>query len=163
MIYINLTSGLEWLKDFKTFELEYHIDYEFVRIQSSLLESKCFDKVLLDLDYNFLFDLAQGNLVEIYDTSRKKKMSRALYQGVPFIEYVLNRRWFDKKTDAFVNDFNVTDYFEKVYQNLDRSTKNKLDYVKKFVTTDEFHIETYCKKSLFDGKYEVYKEMLRND
>lgn len=48
--YLNLTNGLEYLDEIQ--------NYKLVRIQSSLCERKCWDKLIQDLDYNFLFDLA---------------------------------------------------------------------------------------------------------
>lgn len=150
--YLNLTNGLEYLKEIK--------EYKVIRIQSTLCEAKCWDKLINDLDYNFLLDLAQGNTVKIYDTSSKKNMSRALYQGVEFIKYVLNKRWFNKEEKTFVNGHNVTSYFRQEYCKLSQNTKKKLDYIKKFLITDQIHIKTYCKKSLYDGKYEYFRELL---
>ena len=88
-------------------------------------------------------------------------MSRALYQGIEFIKYVLNRRWLDKEEKAFVRGHNVTEYFRQEYSKLSENTKKKLDYVKKFLNTDEIHIETCCRKSYHDGQYEYFKELVR--
>ena len=63
--YLNLTNGLEYLDEVK--------DFKLIRIQSSLCESKCWDRLIKDLDYNFLFDLAQGKMVQVYDASPKQK------------------------------------------------------------------------------------------
>ncbi len=153
--YLNLTNGLEYLNEVG--------EYKVIRIQSTLCEAKCWDKLVNDLDYNFLLDLAQGNTVEIYDTSSKKNMSRALYQGVEFIRYVLLRRWFDSKPyeiPAIVNGHNVTEYFETEYKKLSKDTKKKLDYIKKFVTGHGIYIKRICKKSFYDGKYEYFRESL---
>ena len=84
--YLNLTNGLEYMSEIKKFGF----DFKFVRIQSTYCEQKLFDRLIQDLDYNFLFDIAQGNIIRIYDTSRNKKQSRALYQGVEFIKYSIN-------------------------------------------------------------------------
>ncbi len=153
--YLNLTNGLEYLDEIQ--------NYKLVRIQSSLCERKCWDKLIQDLDYNFLFDLAQGNTIQIYDASSKKKETRALYQGIEFIRYVLLRRWFDSKPSeipAVVKGNNVTEYFEIEYKKLSSSTKKKLDYVKKFVNSNGIYINKICKKSLHDGEYEYYRRKL---
>lgn len=155
--YLNLTNGLEYLNEIES--------YKLVRIQSSLCEQKCWDKLIQDLDYNFLFDIAQGNIIEVFDTSRKKKESRALYQGIEFIRYVLLRRWFDAKPTeipAVVNGFKVTEYFETEYKKLSKDTKKKLDYVKKFVNSNGIYIKRICKKSLYDGQYEYFKKLLKS-
>ena len=88
-------------------------------------------------------------------------MSRAMYQGIEFIKYVLNRSWLDKEEKAIVKGHNVTEYFRQEYNKLNESTKKKLDYMKKFLNTEEIHIETYCRKSCRDGQYEYFKELVR--
>lgn len=153
--YLNLTNGLEYLDEVG--------ECKVIRIQSTLCEAKCWDKLINDLDYNFLLDLAQGNTVEIYDTSSKKNMSRALYQGIEFIRYVLLRRWFNVKPceiPAIVNGHDTTEYFETEYRKLSRDTKKKLDYVKKFVIGNGIYIKRICKKSLHDGDYGYFRELL---
>lgn len=150
--YLNLTNGLEYLDEIK--------DYKVVRIQSTLCEAKCWDKLIQDLDYNFLLDLAQGNEVEVYDTSSKKKISRAMYQGIEFIKYTLNLRWFNRENKSYIKGMNVTNYFTQEYNKLSTTTKKKIDYIKKFLNTDEIHIKTHCKKSLHDGEYNYFKEIL---
>lgn len=154
--YLNLTNGLEYMDEIE--------NYKFVRIQSTYCEQKLFDKVIQDLDYNFLLDIAQGNTIKVYDaSSRNKKQSRALYQGIEFIRYVLNRRWLNKNIKAYVKGMNVTDYFNVKYNSLSVTTRKKLDYVKKFLNTDKINIEKYCKKSLHDGDWEYFKDLLRKE
>lgn len=155
--YLNLTNGLEYMNKID--------NYKLVRIQSSICESKKWDKLIKELDYNFLFDLAQGNMIQIYDTSSKKKESRALYQGVEFIRYVLLRRWFNAESEEIptvVNGHNVTDYFETEYKKLSDESKKKLDYVKKFLNSKGIYIKRICKKSLHDGQYEYFREILKS-
>lgn len=150
--YLNLTNGLEFIGTVK--------NYKVVRIQSTICEAKNYDKLIRDLDYNFLLDLAQGNEIKIYDTSAQKRVSRALYQGVEFIKYALNRRWLGKEEKAFVKGNDVTEYFREVYKGLSNEAKKKLDYVKKFLNTDEIKIDTYCKRTLHDGNYEYFRKLL---
>lgn len=152
--YLNLTNGLEYANEIK--------DYKVVRIQSTICEAKNWDKLIQDLDYNFLLDLAQGNKIEIYDTSSRKKVSRALFQGVEFIKYAINRRWFNNESiKAIVKGQDVTPYFKKEYNKLNKNTKKKLDYIKKFLNTDHISIETNCKNTIYDGKYDYYKNLLK--
>ena len=154
--YLNLTNGLEYLKEIK--------DYKIVRIQSTICEAKNWDKLIQDLDYNFLMDLAQGNKIEIYDTSSKKRISRALFQGVEFIKYALNRRWFDNENaQAMVKEQNVTAYFKHEYERLSKNAKSKLDYIKKFLNANEVNIETFCRKTEHDGDYIYFKELLNEE
>lgn len=153
--YLNLTNGLVFYDN--------RHSYKFVRIQSSLCESKAWDKLIRDLDYNFLLDLAQGKIVYVYDASSKKKMTRALYQGLAFIEYTLNRRWFNRKAKevkAMVKGNNVSEYFEREYKSLSKDTKKKLDYVKKFLNTNKINLLPICSQTKHDGDYKYYKKIL---
>lgn len=52
--YLNLTNGIDFIPELSS----KNFDYKFVRIQSSLCERHCFNQLLQDLDYNFLFDIA---------------------------------------------------------------------------------------------------------
>lgn len=154
--YLNLTNGLEYADEVG--------EYKVIRIQSTICEAKNWNKLIQDLDYNFLLDLAQGNKIEIYDTSSKKNVSRALFQGVEFIKYAINRRWFgNENARANVKGQDVTNYFKKEYEGLEKSTKSKLDYVKKFLNTNSINIETHCRRTSHDGKYDYFKELLRGD
>lgn len=153
MNYINLTSGLEFIDEVP--------DARFIRIQSSLCERKCWSKLIEDLDYDFLINLAQGKVVFVYDTSPKKKISRALYQGLEFIRYCLNRRWFNKHNVlATVKGKDVTDYFMQEYNKLSDRAKQKLDYAKKFLNTKDIYLKGICKHSEHDGDYKYYKNLL---
>ena len=51
--YLNLTNGIEFL-DRPDFNIK---EYKFVRIQSTACEKHLWDKILMDLDYNFLLDI----------------------------------------------------------------------------------------------------------
>lgn len=154
MNYINLTSGLEFLEEIP--------DARFIRIQSSLCESKCWSKLIEDLDYDFLINLAQGKAVYVYDTSRNHKESRALFQGLEFIWYVLQRRWFNKHNiKAVVRGNDATDYFMQEYNKLSDRAKKKIDYIKKFLNTDVIYLGSKCKKSEHDGDYKYYKNIMQ--
>lgn len=59
-----------------------------------------------------------------------------------------------------VKNQDVTPYFRKEYDKLDRRTKAKLDYVKKFLNTDTIILKYECDKSEHDGDYEYYRKLL---
>ena len=139
--YLNLTNGIEALNHYKL------DNYSFIRIQSTYCEQKLWDNLLQDLDYNFLMDLALGNKVIIYDYSPYKNIPRAMYQGVPFIEYVLYRRWLDIHIESYVKKLNCTSYFDEIYNNLNNKTKKKLDYFKKFINCNRLNIEVIAQNS----------------
>lgn len=135
-------------------------NFKLIRLQSTLCERHCWDKIIQDLDYSFLFDLALGKNVIVYDTSRNKNVSRALYQGLEFVRYVLWRRWFDVEIISSIKGQEVTKYFNSQYKRLDRRTKAKIDYVKKFLNTSMINLTYVCGKSDHDGDYEYYRRKL---
>lgn len=152
--YINLTNGIEAIKKHPPY------NYRFIRIQSTLCERKCWDKLILDLDYDFLMNLALGNRCIIFDYSANKQMTRAIYQGLEFIKYVLARRWFKKAHQPFVKGMNVTEYFRQEYKKLSKATKAKVDYFRKFLHTDILRVEGICARTAHDNDFSFYYGIL---
>lgn len=95
--YVNLTNGIEALQQYKL------AHYAFIRIQSTACEQHSWDKILQDLDYDFLMNVALGNECVIYDYGTRKPVPRAIYQGVEFIKYVLNRFWYNVETEIYIS------------------------------------------------------------
>lgn len=157
-IFLNLTNGIE-IYQYNACGYRYK-DYRYCRIASTDLEQHNFNRVISDLDYNFLFALATGQKTLIVDYSSKKEISRALFQGVPFIEFVLNKEWFDKTKKTFVRNMNVTKYFDEEYKKLTDESLRKIRYFKKLVTTTKLDVYCYCGKSTIDGKYNEFKKIL---
>lgn len=151
--FVNLTNGIEAIPQIEG-------EYAFIRIQSTACEQKRWDFLLQDLDYNFLMALALGHHVVIYGFGANKPVPRAIYQGVEFIKYVLNRRWFRRETKAIVRGNDATRYFAQVYEQLEERTKRKLDYFRKFLTTDQLYIEVRTAATVHDGDYEWYRKVL---
>lgn len=87
--YINLTNGIEVLPVLTD-------EFRFIRIQSTACEQKLWDRIIQDLDYDFLLNAAMDNECVIYDYGAKKPIPRAIYQGVEFIKYVLHKHWLNK-------------------------------------------------------------------
>ncbi len=154
--YLNLTNGIEFL-DRPDFNIK---EYKFVRIQSTACEKHLWDKILMDLDYNFLLDLALGNEVIVCDTSQRKIISRALYQGLEFIRFVLNKYWLGKDIIPYVRNMNCSEYFQKEYKKLDNKTFKKLKYLKKFLNTDKINLTCISFNTNHDGDYNYYKNIL---
>ena len=155
--YINLTNGLEILNYFPI------AGFDFIRIQSTACEQKRWNFILQDLDNGFLMDVAIGNECIIYDFGHNGR-SRAVWQGVEFIKYVLTNYWLQKDYDAVVrNGICCSDYFQEVCSGLKDKTLKKLFYFKKFLLTDEIKIKTVSRKTDLDGKYGQYKEILEKN
>lgn len=157
IVFLNLTNGLEAIREY---DLKL-INYNVIRIASTDLEQHNFNRIISDIDYNFLFALATGKKVLIIDYSSKKLISRALFQGIPFLFYCLNKEWFDKTEKTFVRNMNVTKYFEEEYKKLSDESLRKIRYFKKLVTCTSLEIYVYCDKSVLDGKYESYKNLIK--
>lgn len=153
--FINMTNGIEVLT-----ELLSH-DVQFIRIQSTACEQKRWNFILQDLDNNFLLCLALGFECVIYDFSSKKEISRALYQGISWIEFVLNRVWFGREITPFVKKCNVKKYFQEIYSKLEKRTFQKIYYFKKFLLTDEIKINLISRKTKNDSNYTYYRDILK--
>jgi len=153
IFYVNLTNGIEAIQNLP-------FGYHFIRIQSTLCERHRWDKLIKDLDYDFLMNLALGNTCIIFDYSAKKQTTRAIYQGLEFIKYVLSRRWFRKEEKAWVKGINVTTYFEQEYGKLSKDAKAKVDYFRKFLHTDELRVEGICAQTEHDNDFSFYYEEL---
>ncbi|RLI00940.1 hypothetical protein DRO38_05725, partial [Candidatus Bathyarchaeota archaeon] len=94
----------------------------------------------------------------VIDFSARKKMPRALYQGLEWVRYCVNRAWNSKIVIPLVQGHNCSAYFDKCYLELSESAKKKLKYFKKFVATDnEIKIFVLCEQTKHDGDYEYYR------
>jgi len=114
----------------------------------------------MDIDNNFLMMLAIGRKCIVLDcTSRKKKnnTSRACWQGLAWIRYCLNKIWFNKETEL---KYGMKAYFDEQYRLLDKCTKNKIKYYRKFLKTDSLDLHYLCKPTDNDGKTEFYKSIV---
>lgn len=160
--YINLTNGIEFVPIFKF----YNEDYRFIRIQSTICERKLWDRLIQELDYDFLMNVAIGNKCYIYDYGARKPVPRSVYQGVEFIKYTLYKRWLNKEYLSDCNRSNgehirkdCNSYFESCYRNFEDRTKRKLDYFKPYVF-GEINIETITDATIHDGDKEFYRDIL---
>ena len=150
--YLNLTNGIEYLGDIKA--------DGFIRIQSTACEQKRWDFIIQELDYSFLMDLALGEIVMVHDMGANKETSRAIYQGLEFVKFALNKNWLGKDYIPKVRGFNCYKYFIEVYNNLDKRTLKKLDYFKKFLKTDCIWLLGHSKATIHDGDYTYYNDKL---
>lgn len=162
--YINLTNGVEAIPMLKF----WNEDYRFIRIQSTICEQKNWDRLIQDLDYDFLMNLALGHKCVVYDFGARKPVPRAVYQGLEFVKYVLSRRWLDQEYITNVNRSknqekknNCNDYFYRCYQRLEDRTKKKLDYFLPYVIAKEINLECVTDCTQHDNDKEFYREILR--
>ena len=156
-IYVNLTSGLEWVREASPF-----FPVKFVRFQSSHAEAKCWEEVLSAIPDDMLFNLALGNECVVLDASANKKNSRAIYQIVPLIRFILTWRWYRTvhMEENYVKSHNATEYFTEISKKLSVRLCKKIDYYKKFLN-GRSHVKLIGKTipTKKDGDYKYWKEL----
>lgn len=164
MLFLNLTNGIEALTNKKANTL--YFPY-LVRIQSTWCEQKLWKEIIMDLDYTFLMACRIVNNIVVIDYSAQKDVSRALYQGLAWIQYVLNRYWYNiDEEQVLVRGHNCKDYFKEQYEILlyDKSAKlmwKKLKYFKKFDGTGKVLLFSVSDRTTHDGDYKYYNDILK--
>jgi hypothetical protein len=156
--FINLTNGLVYLGEVD--------NPSFIRIPSTWCEQKRWDDILNSLPPEFYLACASNVEIMVYDAG-KRRITRAQWQGIPFIEYVLNRRWFDVILDETFYEERIRSarpYFEHVYKNLHRRTKKLIDYYGKFLTRDSpIFIFLEYKRTDKDGNYDYFVKKFKEE
>jgi hypothetical protein len=123
-----------------------------------MCEQKNWEHIILDLDNDFLLNLALGNYVYVCDTSKKGR-PRALWQGLEFIIYVLHKVWFGSTYKTQANS-QMVPYFETEYKKLSRPIKNKIKYFRKFLNTTKLNLTCYTNHTENDNNYSYFKDIL---
>ena len=157
-ILLNLTTGLEHLADSNLHSLLQNP--QFVRLQSTYCELAHWEKFLQDVDYNLLMKLAIGKTCVVLDcTSRKLKgnVSRACWQGLAWLEYCLNRIWFDREITL---DQGMHVHFKREYHKLSKCTLKRFKYFRKFLKCDKIDLRHYCIATDHDGDIEFYQKIV---
>jgi len=155
--FINLFGGLEWL----TYHKPHRDGVHFVRIQSTACEQKRWDFVVRDLDHTLLLYLSQGYPCIVYDVSRKKSESRAIYQGLTFVKFVIDYFWFGRKPAKLtVRGQDCTPYFYSQLHALSPEAVNKLKTYKKILTTSEALLTSRCLPSDYADDYASLQKIL---
>jgi hypothetical protein len=113
-VFLNLTNGLLYDGSFDG----------FIRIQSTRCERKQWEELIKDIDNNFLMWLALGKDVVVVDYSARKKIPRALYQGMEWIWFACCKAWNIPLEKVFVKKCNCIAYFEEEWLKIDDKTKN---------------------------------------
>ena len=161
-MFFNLTNGIEWLPLFIEAQ---SCNCKYIRLQSTWCEQHRWDDILADLDYTFLLHLRVRGIAYVFDCSQKKSLSRALYQGLAWVRYALNRCWYNNGERAIIKTahgkMDVTDYFDKEYKKLSKRTLAKLNYLKKFKGYGKVYIVPHCMRTTHDGDYEFYDEIIQ--
>jgi len=126
--FINLSGGLKAVDDYNL--KNFHV----IRIQSTWCEQKRWEDILISLSDDFLFNAALGNTCVIYDYGARKPIPRAVWHGVQWIIFTLNKRWHSVVYHPVGRCSSSLNYFEGIYLTLSKRTKARLDYFGKFVS-----------------------------
>ena len=139
--FVNLKNGIEAIPTLKR-ELQI-VDYDFVRIQSSLLEAGNVEKMILELDAALLAQLALGRSCFVWDYGSRdvvkgKGNPRALWYGVEFVRFALRREWFPDGVGAtapppVLRGKQVEKDWTYKLSMLSRGAKRKIRYYKQFI------------------------------
>ena len=155
VFYVNLTDGLEAVDDLVSCGIDKN-SLRFSMIQSTHFEQKNIDAAINRLGPDLLMNLALGKTCVVVDYGTDKELSRAVYQGIPFIKYALERCWFGRDPDEIsivsresdADPRPASDVFRRWYKNLDRRTKGFIRRFKVYAT-DPIALKTNnCKVSL---------------
>lgn len=126
--FLNLTNGLACA--------DHAPNPHYTRIQSTALEQKRFAEVLDHAGDDLLMHLALGRHVTIHDVSERPRRTRALWQGVPWVTYALQRAWGLPLTPATIRSGeDCTRYFERHYRALTEPQRRRVQYYRKFNPT----------------------------
>lgn len=153
MNFINLTNGIVAIKEHNLKE------YSFIRIQSTWCEQKRWEDIIFTLSDDFLMNVALGKECVVYDYGSNKEKPRAIWQGLEWIKYVLNKRFRKGLYCPVGRAESMTTYFYNCYENLNKRTLNRLDYYRKF-SFKEINIKSVvC--SIKEDQNLFYREALR--
>jgi len=168
-VYLNLTDGLnEFSKILKSLHdtgdpigvYKQYKNYSFIRIQSNFCKQNKWEDILNDLDADFLFNLAIGNCCIVLDYG-KGGNSRAIYQGVEWIRYCIERIWFERLVSVHFKKMNVTLQMEEEFRLLSDKIINKLKYYKKFLCYDEIELFGVCEEKMEKHNYGDLSDMIK--
>lgn len=132
VIYANESNGLQALP----LLADMRVLARFCYIRSTHFERKCVGAAVKDLPEDLLLSCAMGDDILVIDYGTRKDRSRAIYQGIPFIKYCLDRAWLDivpdrvfiyPRTNAMDRKQNVTTCFDKWYSELGGKVLAKID------------------------------------
>ena len=165
VFYINMTNGLEALPTFE----ELDIQPKFANIQSTFLEQKRYSLMIERLGADFLMDAALGHHIVVVDYGAGKEISRAMYQGVPFIKYTLERIWLEKEPERILirprsknsRLQDVTREFDRYYHTFSKSLRHYLKRFKPYVLNEDINLEGISFETSHDGDKEFYRNIVK--
>jgi len=156
--FINLTNGIQAIKEYRLIGK----DYRFIRLQSTACEQRRWDDIIKGISDDLLLNLALGNKCIIYDYGAGKQVPRSIWQGVEWIKFALNKRWFHSEYKPQGRMSNSGQYFNEVYRGLSARARSKLRYYKKYLNTSTIDLEVVGSSTDKDSNIEYYRSLLLN-
>ena len=131
--FVNLKNGVEAIPTLDALG----IPHEYLRIQSTMCEVGDMEKVLLELDANFLVSAALGYSCVVYDygsRDKKRGVPRALWYGLEFVRYALNVEWFGAPDrPPILRGKRVDQDFRRKLGGVSKSCKKRIRYYRQFI------------------------------
>lgn len=143
--FVNLTNGIEAIQHYGL------INYRFIRLQSTACEQKRWGQILLDLSDDFLMHVATGSTCYVYDYGADKDVPRAIWQGLEWVKYALNRRWHRQIYKPVGRAATMGGYFSDQYERLESRVKTRLDYFAPFLSGTSPNIVGVPGRTSHDG------------
>lgn len=161
-VFYNLTNGIEDAARMLT--QREASSFNFVRIQSTWCEQHRWGDILADLDYKFVACCRILGIAVVVDRSQRKEYPRAIYQGLPWIEYAMNRYWYGSEHPVKVKGQDATRYFCEQYGSLPKEALAKLRYFRRFTGAGKVGLlgASWDERTKYDGDYNTYDKMLCN-
>lgn len=137
--FVNLTNGLEWTNEL--------LEYEYIRIESTAIERKEWNRIFRDLDANFLMNLAMGVECHVYDCGAGREMSKTIRIALPMIISRMSRMWiYGEDIPALSKE--------------ERDVKRKLGYFRRYLNTDRLKLIGHSKSTYHDGNKLYYRNLV---
>jgi len=126
--FLNLSNGLQCCA-----VTEPH----FLRIQSTWCEQKLWHDVLATVGPDFLYHLATADRLRVHDVSERQRVTRALWQGLPWVRYAATRLWgLDPEPVLSRSGMDVTHYFRESFATLPARLVKQVRYFGQYLTVD---------------------------
>lgn len=168
-VYINESNGIQALPILSRL----NIPARFCYIKSTHLERKSVADVIGDLPNELLLSAALGERILVIDYGARKDRSRAVYQGVPFVKYVMDRFWLDRipkrtwiyprsNTNPAIQDASQT--FSEWFERIGKRNEKKLSHVREIARENLLgdahgvHIEGVSAATSHDGDKLFYMQ-----
>eukprot|EP00873_Tetraselmis_striata_P034331 jgi/Tetstr1/454595/TSEL_041489.t1 len=161
--FLNLTNGLEALPVLH----QAGLPYGFCRVQSTACEQQKFEQLMNEIDANLLMSLAAGHCCLVWDygsRNRKRAVPRAIWYGLEFARFALNKEWLARDTDAYLRGVKVTDQFAKHLKGFSRSTKRRIRYFRRYVPAGAVEVRLYgvYQATEHDDDWEYYRDLFHS-